>query len=77
MILFSIFKIPKTLCLPLVCSNSVLVSHEFGKTVYSQEHLKTMTYAKLEGGGGGNRVYYGRFENSECLFSSIAFQSRQ
>ena len=58
MILFSIFKIPKTLiCLPLVCINYktiiMLFSLAIGKTVYSQEHLKTITYAKLEGGGGG------------------------
>ena len=29
---------------------------------YSQEHLKTMVYAKF---GGANRVYYGEFENRE------------
>ena len=29
---------------------------------YSQEHLKTMVYAKF---GGVNRVYYGEFENSQ------------
>ena len=76
MILFSIFKIPLN-TLFASCLHKLLFSHEFGKTVYSQEHLKTMTYAKLEGGGGGNRVYYGGFENSKCLFSSIAFQTRQ
>ena len=57
MILFSIFKIPETLCLPLVCINYktviILFSLAIGKTVYSQEHLKTITFAKLEGGGGG------------------------
>ena len=29
---------------------------------YSQEHLKTMVYAKF---GGANRVYYGELENRE------------
>ena len=29
---------------------------------YSQEHLKTMVYAKFL---GANRVYYGEFENSQ------------
>ena len=34
----------------------------YGDTAYSQEHLKTMVYAKF---GGANKVYYGEFENRE------------
>ena len=36
---------------------------------YSQEHLKTMVYAKF---GGANRVYYGELENRELF--SISFR---
>ena len=36
-----------------------LFSNAPGSTEFSQEHLKTITYAKLGGGGGGgNRAYY-------------------
>ena len=30
-----------------------------------KEHLKIITYAQFEGGGGANRVCYGEFENRE------------
>ena len=40
---------------------------------YSQEHLKTMVYAKF---GGANRVFYGELENREfsiyCTFHKHA-----
>ena len=35
---------------------------------YSQEHLKTMVYAKF---GGANRVYYGELENRELFVSLL------
>ena len=35
-----------------------LFSNAPGSTEFSQEHLKTITYAKLGGGGGENRAYY-------------------
>jgi len=38
----------------------LLFSNAVGKMPYSQEHLKTMVYAKF---GGANEVYYGGFEN--------------
>ena len=45
MILISIFGIPhKTLCLPLASLHKLLFSHASGRTVYSQERLKTTTY---------------------------------
>ena len=38
--------------------------------LYSQEHLKTMVYAKC----GGQTVYYGELENREYYQSSILQQ---
>ena len=35
---------------------------------YSQEHLKTMVYAKF---WGANRVYYGELENREYVLRTL------
>ena len=62
------FRIPhNTLCLP-PNFHKLLFSNAPVGTACSLEHVKTITYANSGGGrgGGANRVYYGRFENSQC-----------
>ena len=44
------FRIPhNTLCLPPQILHKLLFSNALGDTAYSQEHLKTMVYAKFVG----------------------------
>ena len=46
----------------------LLFSNALGDIAYSQEHLKTIVYAKF---WGGNKVYYGAFENREWVAPTL------
>ena len=50
---FSTFKSPTMHSVCLSILHKPLFSNAPGSTEFSQEHLKTITYAKLKGGGGG------------------------
>ena len=63
------FPIPhNTLYLPPQILHKPLFLNAPGNIAFSQEHFKTISYAKF---GGANRVYYGELENSQ--WTHLAF----
>ena len=59
------FQIPhNTLCLPPQILHKLLFSDALGDTAYSQEHLKTMVYAKF---GGQTKCFMGNSKIEDTI----------
>ena len=63
------FRMPyETFFLPPQILHKLLFSNALGDITFSQEHLKTIVYAKF---WGANIVYYGTLENREWVVPTL------
>ena len=65
------FRIPHTLFTPQIL-HKLLFSNALGDTAYSQEHLKTMVYAKF---GGQTKCIMGNSKIENCIEKTEQFRT--